>query len=118
MWPTNWKKIGSETPDLLSQCRGYQGQVCEFLIGHGQLLARFYAGHPLADTLLYCTGCDVVRFHAYWKDVDVRAAISHDKQGTMFTITDGERLYVVCRTAELAESRDTILSIPRLYDAA
>lgn len=118
MWPTNWKKIEHEKPYLLEQCRGYQGQVCEYLIGHSQLLTRFYAKRPLADTLLYCTGCDVVRFHAYWKDVDVRVVLFRDKWGQRFTITDGERLYIECRTAELAESRDMVLSIPRLYDTA
>ena len=103
---------------MLVQCRGYHGQVCEYLIGHGQLLVRFYAKRPLADTLLYCTCCDAVRFHAYWKDADVRIAISHDEHGQRFTITDGERLHIMCRTAQLAESRGLVLSIPRLYDAA
>lgn len=118
MWPKNWSKIKDQTPDLLAQCRGFRGQVCEYIIGHSQLLARFYARRPLADTLLYCAGCDFVSFHAGWQDVDVRVAISHDKHGPVFEITDGERLRIVCRSAELAESRDLVLSIPRLHDAA
>ena len=122
MWPTNWKKIETETPDLLVQCRGYRGQVCEYLIGHGQLLVRFNAPRPLADTLLYCTGCDVVRFHAYWENADVRVAISRDnmlphQRGPIYTITDGDRLHIECRTAALSESRDNVLSMPRLRDA-
>jgi len=117
MWPSNWKTINSETPDLLLQCRGYRGQVCEYLVGHSQLLARFYAARPLADTLLYCAGCDEVRFHASWKDADVRVAISCDQKGQIFTITDGDRLFIVCRVAQLAESRDIILSMPRLPNA-
>jgi hypothetical protein len=116
-WPSNWNKVTSETPDLLLQCRGFSGQVCEYLIGHSQLLARFYAKRPLADTLLYCTGCDVVSFQAGWDNADVRIAISQDKYGPVFEITDGDRFRVVCRTARLAESRDLVLTIPRPYDA-
>jgi hypothetical protein len=112
MWPS-WTKIENETPYLLEQCRGYQGQVCEYLIGHSQLLARFSAKRPLTDTLLYCTGCDLVHFQAYWQEADVRVAISHHRHGQIFTIEDGERLRVVCRTAALAESRDLVLCIPR-----
>jgi hypothetical protein len=111
-WPTNWIKIKDESPDLLTQCRGFRGQVCEYLIGHSQLLARFYAPRPLADTLLYCTACDFVSFHAYWDKSDVRISISRDKHGPIFEITDGERLRIVCRTASLAESRKLVLSIP------
>jgi hypothetical protein len=118
VWPKDWKKIEHEKPYLLEQCRGYRGQVCDYEIGHGQLLARFYAPRPVADTLLYCVGCDVVRFHAYWDDVDVRVALSRDKWGQRFTITDGERLYIECRTAELAESRDGVSYIPRWFEEA
>ena len=118
MWPTNWSKIKAEAPDLLAQCRGFRGQVCEYLIGHSQLLVRFYGQRPLADTLLYCTGCDFVSFHAYWDSTDIRVAISHDKHGPVFEITDGDWLRIVCRTASLAESRALVLSIPRLHDAA
>jgi hypothetical protein len=118
MWPTEWKKLEHGEPYLLEQCRGYRGQVCDYEIGPSQLLARFYAKRPRSDILLYCTGCDVVRFHAYWDDVDVRVVLSRDKWGQRFNITDGERLYIECRTAQLTESRDIVLTIPRLHDAA
>ena len=112
MWPATWRAIGHETPYLLEQCRGFRGQVCEYQIGHSQLLARFYANRPLADTLLYCTGCDLVSFQTSWDQVDVRVAITHDQHGPIFEITDGGRLRIVCRRAVLAESRDGVLHIP------
>jgi len=114
MWLSKWIRIESE-PELLADCRGLRGQVCEYQIGHSQLLVRYYRESSMAGIYLYCKGCDVVHFDAYWLDADIEFQQSPGKHGPIFTVTDGEHLRVVCSVAFIAASPN-LISIPRLND--
>ena len=108
MWPSNWIKIESETPELLARWRGVHGQAWEYSTSHGQLLVRFYRVGSLAGAYLLCKNCSEVHFQSSWLDAHVRVGISQGKFGPVYTITDGDRLRVVCTAAFLAETPDLI----------
>jgi hypothetical protein len=108
MWPSKWLRIENESPDLLAQCRGLRGQAWSYSTSHSQLLVRFYRDGSLAGIYLYCKGCDLVHFVSSWLDADVRVEISQGQFGPVYTITDGERLRVICGAAFLAESSDLV----------
>jgi len=108
---TQWSPIENESPDFLAQCRGLLGQVWEYKIGHSRLLIRFFQKGSMAGFYLYCKACDIVHFDAYWQDTNLKIAISEDKYGKLFTITDGERLRIVCR-AVFTGKASQLISIP------
>src|SRR5689334_4321527 len=104
MWPSNWLPIKNESPEFLAQCRGLRGQAWAYSTSHGQMLVRFYRDRSLAGTYLYCKGCDLVQFQSSWLHADVRIEVSTGRYGPLYTITDGDRLRIVCGAAFWAES--------------
>jgi len=108
MWPSKWLRIESELPQLLAECRGLRGQAWAYSTSHGQMLVRFYRDGSLAGVYLYCMSCDFVQFQSSWLDADVRVEISKGRYGQVYTITDGDRLRIVCGAAFLAESPDLV----------
>jgi hypothetical protein len=72
------------------------------------MLVRFYQSGSLAGTYLYCKSCDQVQFHSSWEDADVNVEISRGGLGPVYTITDGDRLRIVCGAAFLAESPELV----------
>ena len=72
------------------------------------MLVRFYRDGSLAGIYLYCKSCDLVQFHSSWLDANVRVEISQGRYGAVYTITDGDRLRIVCGAAFLAESPDLV----------
>jgi hypothetical protein len=72
------------------------------------MLVRFYQDGSLAGIYLYCKSCDFVQFESSWLDANVRVEISKGKYGPVYTITDGDRLRIVCGAAFLAESPDLV----------
>src|SRR5689334_16196714 len=108
MWPSKWLRIENESPELLAQCRSLRGQAWSYSTSHSQMLVRFYRDGSLAGIYLYCKSCDLVHFESFWLDADVRVEISQGRYGPVYTITDGERLRIMCGAAFLAESPDLV----------
>ena len=108
MWPSKWIRIETESPELLAQCRGLRGEPWSYSTSHSQMLVRFYHDGSLAGIYLWCKSCDLVHFESSWLDADVRVEISQGRYGLVYTITDGERLRIVCGAAFLAESPELI----------
>jgi len=108
MWPSKWLPVEGDACELLAQCRGLMGQAWAYSTSHSQMLVRFYTPGSLAGIYLYCTGCDLVHFQSSWLDANTRVEISQGRYGPVYTITDGERLRIVCARACLAESRDLL----------
>jgi hypothetical protein len=108
MWPSKWLRIENESPGLLAQCRGLRGQAWAYSTSHSEMLVRFYRDGSLAGIYLFCKSCDLVQFQSSWLDADVRVEISQGQYGPVYTITDGDRLRIVCGAAFLAESPELI----------
>ena len=106
MWPSQWIKIESESPELLTRWRGVMGQAWEYSTSHGQLLVRFYRPGETAGLFLYCKNCSLVHFQSSWLNANVRIGLSKKKDGQVYTITDGDHLHIVCGYAALAEAND------------
>jgi hypothetical protein len=113
MWPTNWLRIESEFPELLTQCRGLRGEPWSYSTSHSQMLVRFYRDGSLAGIYLYCKNCESVQFRTSWLDANVRVEILEGPHGPVYTITDGDRLHIVCGAAFLAQSPD-LIRLPEL----
>jgi hypothetical protein len=103
MWPSEWLRIESESPQLLAACRGLRGQAWLYSTSHSQMLVRFYREGSLAGIYVYCKGCELVQFQSSWLDADVRVEISKGRYGQVYTITDGDRLRIECGAAFLAD---------------
>ena len=108
MWPSKWISIDDDSPRLLAQCRGLRGQAWSYSTSHSQMLVRFYRDGSLAGIYLYCKSCDMVQFQDSWLDANVRVEISKGQRGSVYTITDGDRLRIVCGAAFLAESPELV----------
>lgn len=104
MWPSDsdWLEIGSESSELLAQCRGLQAQAWSYSASHSQLLVRFYQPSKIAGIYLYCKACDFVQFERSWEDVSLTIKASQEPHGKIYTITDGDRLRIVCGAAWMA----------------
>ena len=72
------------------------------------MLVRFYREGSLAGVYLYCKACNSVQFQSFWLNSDVAVRISEGQHGSVYTITDGDRLRIVCGAAFLAQSPDLI----------
>jgi hypothetical protein len=108
MWPSKWLPIKSKCPELLARCRGLRGQAWSYSTSHSQMLVRFYREGSLAGIYLYCKSCDSVQFLSSWLDANVRVEISQGRHGPVYTITDGDRMRIMCGAAFVAESSDLV----------
>ena len=103
MWPSNWLSIEKEGAELFARCRGLQAQPWSYSVSHGQLLIRFYTPSKIAGIYLYCKICEIVQFVKYWEDASPKIDISQGRHGKIYTVTDGNRLRIVCGAAFIAE---------------
>jgi hypothetical protein len=115
-WPKDWISDDAAICELLASWRGFDAQVWEYVVSHGQLMLRLYGrgyGEGLTkNCYLYCQGCERVEFDAWWKDPNIQISTSQRNDGArerrMFTLTDGSRLRVECRVLGAAESDQPI----------
>ena len=108
MWPSKWLTIQDDGAELFTRCRGLQAQPWSYSVSHGQLLIRFYAPSEIAGIYLYCKVCDNVQFVKYWKNANPKVETSQGRHGKIYTITDGDRLRIVCGVAFIAECAEFV----------
>ena len=103
MWPSKWLKIHDEGAELFTRCRGLRAEPWSFSTSHGQMLVRFYRPKSESGIYLYCKICEYVQFISLWDDADPKVETSQGQYGKIYTITDGDRLRIVCGAALIAE---------------
>ena len=105
MWPAKWIRDDAQLQALLAKWRGLSGtrtEIWEYSCSHNRLLIRMIhreAGSPLGpieDGYLYCHACQNVQFEPGWHGVNIEVAKQTNASKTVYVVTDGNRLKVVC----------------------
>ena len=67
------------------------------------MLVRFYRPSTIAGIYLYCKVCDYLQFISHWDDATPTLETAPGRYGKIYTITDGDRMRIVCGAAFMAE---------------
>jgi hypothetical protein len=101
-----WTGDEKEIQKLFDQWRGSNGQVWEYVCGHGTLLVRFFRPNSRLSLYLQCKDCRRLEFESFWENSDLLLHKRQQKnvEDPKFEIRDGDRFFVACFAVYLKES--------------
>jgi hypothetical protein len=101
----HWNRIKDDPTAFLEAVRGFSLQPWEFAVSHANYLLRFFRPPAMGGIYLLCSSCELVHFQTdSWRGSAIAIASQSDRRGIAYSVSDGEKLRIVCRALSWAES--------------
>jgi hypothetical protein len=108
-----WVSDETEIPQLLEFWKESNGQVWEYVCGHGMLLIKLSRPNLRRSLYIQCKDCRTIRFPSMgWQSakLELRKKSNPKQNGEdfKFEVVDGERFYVACWGVYLLETEKAV----------